>query len=274
MRFLFLGDIVGPPGVTFVRRALPILVQAERIDCVVANAENAHNGSGLTAPLYHKLREAGVDLVTLGDHVYKKAEIITTLTRDDRLCRPANFPSDAPGRDFVLTTARDGSSVAAFCLLGRTFMRPVDCPFRAADRVLADLAGRAQVIVVDVHAEATAEKYLLAHHLKGRVSAVLGTHTHVPTADEQILPGGTAFQCDVGMTGPYDSVLGRRLDRVLGTTLTFVPSAFDVATGDPRLAGALVEVDPATGQASSIRRIMLDEGGLAALPGGSRKEEG
>ncbi len=265
MRFLFLGDIVGPPGIALVRRALPPLVMAERIDCVIANAENAHNGSGLTAPLYRKLREAGVDLVTLGDHVYKKAEIIATLEKDDRLCRPANFPSEAPGREFVLTTARDGSSVAAFCVLGRTFMRPVDCPFRAADRVLAALAGRAQVVVVDVHAEATAEKYLLAHHLKGRVSAVLGTHTHVPTADEQILPGGTAFQCDVGMTGPYDSVLGRRLDRVLGTTLTFVPSAFDVATGDPRLAGALVEVDSATGRATSIRRFMLDESGVAAL---------
>jgi 2',3'-cyclic-nucleotide 2'-phosphodiesterase len=267
MRFLFLGDIVGPPGVTFVRRALPALLEAERIDCVLANAENAHNGSGLTAPLYRKLREAGIDLVTLGDHVYKKAEIIATLTKDDRVCRPANFPTEAPGLDHVLTTARDGTTIAAFCVLGRTFMRPVDCPYRAADRVLSMLAGRAQVIVVDVHAEATAEKYLLAHYLKGRVSAVLGTHTHVPTADEQILSGGTAFQCDVGMTGPYESVLGRRLDRVLGTTLTFVPSAFDVATGDPRLAGAIVEVAPDTGQASSIRRFMLDERGLAALEG-------
>jgi metallophosphoesterase (TIGR00282 family) len=260
MRILFIGDVVGPPGVTLLRRVLPLLQAAERIDCIIANAENAHNGSGLTASLYRKLRDAGVDLVTLGDHVYKKAEIISTLTKDDRVCRPANFPTEAPGREFVIGTARDGTIVGTFCVQGRTFMRPaVDCPFRAADRVLAALAGKVQVIVADIHAEATAEKYLLAHHLKGRVSAVLGTHTHVPTADEQILPGGTAFQCDVGMTGPYDSVLGRRLDRVLGTTLTFVPSAFDVATGDPRLAAALVEVDATTGKASAIRRIMIDE---------------
>jgi len=144
-------------------------------------------------------------------------------------------------------------------------MRSVDCPFRAADRVLAALAGQARCIVVDAHAEATADKYLLGHHLKGRVSAVLGTHTHVPTADEQILPGGTAFLCDVGMTGPYDSILGRRVDRVLSTTVTFVPSAFDVATGDPRLAGAIVDVDPATGRSQAIRRVMLTEADLAAM---------
>src|SRR5262249_39531493 len=185
--------------------------------------------------------------------------IIPTLEKEDRICKPANFPPDAPGREFVVAAARDGTPVAALALLGRTFMRPVDCPFRAADRVLQALAGQARCVVVDVHAEATAEKYLLGHYLKGRVSAVLGTHTHVPTADARILPGGPAFISDVGMTGPYDSVLGRRIDRVLYTTVTFVPSAFDVAEGDPRLAGALVEVDPATGQAQTIRRVMVDE---------------
>jgi metallophosphoesterase (TIGR00282 family) len=203
--------------------------------------------------------------VTLGDHIYKKAEIIPTLGQEERLCKPANFPPDAPGREYALATARDGTPVAAVCLLGRTFMRPVDCPFRAADRVLRELEGKARVVVVDLHAEATADKYLLAHHLKGRVSAALGTHTHVPTADEQVLPGGTAFISDVGMTGPYDSVLGRRIDRVLPTTITFVPSAFDVATGDPRLAGALVDVDPVTGRAHAIRRLMLGEAGLEEL---------
>jgi metallophosphoesterase (TIGR00282 family) len=208
-----------------------------------------------------------VDLVTLGDHIYKKAEIIPTLQKDDRVCRPANFPPDAPGREYVVAPARDGTPVAVVSLLGRTFMRPVDCPFRAADRVLGALAGQARVVVVDMHAEATADKYLMGHHLKGRVSAVLGTHTHVPTADEQVLPGGTAFISDVGMTGPYDSILGRRVDRVLFTTVTFVPSMFEVATGDPRLGGALVDVDPATGQATAIRRLMLDEAGLAALAG-------
>jgi calcineurin-like phosphoesterase len=145
-------------------------------------------------------------------------------------------------------------------------MRPVDCPFHAVDRVLKTLDGQARCIIVDIHAEATADKYLMAHHLKGRVSAVLGTHTHVPTADEQILPPGTAFISDVGMTGPYDSILGRRIDRVLSTAVTFVPSAFDVASGDPRLAGAIVEVDSASGRASAIRRVMLDEAGLATLP--------
>ncbi len=265
MRILFIGDIVGPPGVTFVRKALPPLIAREGLDLVVANAENAANGSGITPPLYRKLREAGVDLVTLGDHVYKKADIIRTMEQDERVCKPANFPPDAPGREFVVAPARDGTPAAAFCVLGRTFMRPVDCPFRAADRVLAALGDRAKVVVVDIHAEATADKYLLGHYLKGRVSAVLGTHTHVPTADEQILPGGTAFISDVGMTGPYDSVLGRRVDRVLSTTVTFVPSAFDVATGDVRLGGAIVEVDAATGRATAIRRFLLDEAGLAAL---------
>jgi len=241
---------------------------------VIANAENAAGGPGITNRLYRKVRAAGVALGTLGDHIYKKAEIIETLEKDGRICKPANFPPDAPGRDYALTTARDGTPVAALCVLGRQFMRPVDCPFRAADRVLRELEGQARVIVVDAHAEATAEKYLLGHHLAGRVSAVLGTHTHVPTADEQILPGGTAFISDVGMTGPYDSILGRRVDRVLFTTVTFIPSAFDVAEGDPRLGGALVDVDPTTGRATAIRRLMLDEKGLEALrPSEVRSQE-
>ena len=264
MRLLFIGDIVGSPGVAFVRRALPGLIAREAIDLVVANAENAANGSGLTPNLYRQLRQAGVDAVTLGDHIYKKAEIISTLTTEERICKPANFPPDAPGRDFAAATARDGTIVAVMSLMGRTFMRAVDCPFHAADRVLPALTERARVIVVDVHAEATADKYLLGHHLKGRVSAVLGTHTHVQTADEQLLPGGTAFISDVGMTGPYESILGRRIDRVLPTTITFVPSAFDVATGDPRLGGALVDIDPATGQSHAIRRVMLTEAQLDA----------
>jgi metallophosphoesterase (TIGR00282 family) len=265
MRILFIGDIVGAPGVNFVRKALPVLVARDGIDFVVANGENAAGGSGLTAALYRRVREAGVDLITLGDHIYKKSEIIPILEKEERVCKPANFPPDAPGRDYAFATARDGTPVAALCLLGRTFMRPVDCPFRAADRVLASLPPEVKVIVVDAHAEATGEKYLLGHYLKGRVSAVLGTHTHVPTADEQILGDGTAFISDVGMTGPYDSILGRRIDRVLNTTVTFVPSSFDVAEGDPRLAGAVVDLDAATGRATAIRRVMLDEAGLAAI---------
>jgi hypothetical protein len=265
MRILFIGDIVGAPGLNMVKRALPVLIPLERIDFVIANAENAAGGSGLTEQLYKKLRSAGVDLLTLGDHIYKKQEIIPTLQQEERVCKPANFPPEAPGRCYALAPARDGTPVAALCVLGRTFMRSVDCPFHAADRVLKELEGKARVVIVDAHAEATADKYLLGHHLKGRVSAVLGTHTHVPTADEQILEGGTAFISDVGMTGPYDSILGRRIDRVLLTTITFVPSAFDVATGDPRLGGAIVDVDAATGRAQSIRRIMIDEKQLVAL---------
>jgi 2',3'-cyclic-nucleotide 2'-phosphodiesterase len=255
MKLLFIGDIVGQIGVEFVRTALPKLIADEKIDLVVANAENAANGSGLTPRGYRQLRQAGVDLITMGDHVYKKADVVAVFESEDRICRPANFPPDAPGRELIQATARDGTTVAAFCVLGRTYMRPVDCPFRAADRVLGQLGPEVKCILVDVHAEATADKYLLGHYLKGRVSAVLGTHTHVPTADEQILPGGTAFICDVGMTGPYDSILGRRIDRVLKTTITFVPTPFDVAEGDVRLGAAIVDVDAATGQATAIRRF-------------------
>jgi metallophosphoesterase (TIGR00282 family) len=260
MKLLFIGDIVGQVGVDCVRDLLPPLIAREQLDLVIANAENAANGSGLTPRGYRQLRQAGVDLITMGDHVYKKLDVLAVFEKEDRICRPANFPPDAPGRDVVRTTARDGTPVAAFGVLGRTFMRPVDCPFRAADRVLGQL-GDVKCVLVDVHAEATADKYLMAHYLKGRVSAVIGTHTHVPTADEQVLPGGTAFISDVGMTGPYDSILGRRIDRVLATTLTFLPTPFDVAEGDVRLGGAIVEIDAATGKATAIRRVMLPVAG-------------
>jgi len=265
MRILFIGDIVGQPGVAMVKRAVPVLVATEKLDLVVANAENASGGSGMTPGAYAQIRQAGVDVVTLGDHIYKKQEIISVLEKDDRVCKPANFPSDAPGREFVQTPARGGTLVAVFSLLGRTFMRPADCPFQAADRVLQKLNGQCRVIIVDMHAEATADKYLMAHHLKGRVSAVLGTHTHVPTADEQVLPPGTAFISDVGMTGPYDSILGRRVDRVLSSAISFVPSSFEVATGDPRLGGAIIDIDSATGRANSIRRLMINEQDLCNL---------
>ena len=256
MKILFLGDIVGQPGIDIVREAVPRLITEESLDLVIANAENACSGSGLTPRQYRQLRQAGIDLITMGDHIYRRSEIIPTLETEDRICKPANFPREAPGREFILAPARNGVVVAAFCLLGRTYMRSVDCPFRAADRVLAELGEKAKVILVDMHAEATADKYLMGHYLKGRVSAVLGTHTHVPTADEQLL-GTTAFISDVGMTGPYDSILGRRVDRVLAHHLNFVPTAFDVASGDPRLAGAIVEVDAGTGHATAIRRVMV-----------------
>lgn len=263
MRILFIGDVVGPPGVVFLRTAVPHLRSAERLDAVVANAENATNGSGLHPRDYRAVRAAGVDAVTLGDHAYKKFDIADTLANPaEPVGKPANFPPSAPGKEVVVFAATNGVPVAVISLIGRTYMKPVDCPFAAADRVLAAVAGRAKVILVDIHAEATADKYLLAHHLKGRVTAVLGTHTHVPTADEQVLSGGTAFISDVGMTGPHDSILGRRIDRVLRTAITFEPTAFDVATGDVRLCGAIVDVDSATGKATAIRRVTLRESDL------------
>jgi metallophosphoesterase (TIGR00282 family) len=270
MRLLFIGDIVGAPGVQLVRRAVPLLRAREGLDLVVANAENAAGGSGLYPNTLRQLRAAGVDAVTMGDHLYKKVDLVSALTGDEPIVKPANFPAAAPGRDHVIVTARSGERVAVLSVLGRTFMRPVDCPFRAADRVLAALPPDVRCILVDAHAEATADKYLLAHHLKGRVSAVLGTHTHVPTADEQVFPEGTAFVCDVGMTGPYDGVLGRKADRVLSVALTFVPTPFDVATGDVRLGGAVVDVDGATGRATAIRRIMVTEAEVAGWEAAAR----
>ncbi|HEV3165414.1 MAG TPA: TIGR00282 family metallophosphoesterase [Isosphaeraceae bacterium] len=258
LKILFIGDVVGSPGRKMVGNVLPRLIPRWGIGLVVCNAENAAGGSGLTIKCYEELVEAGVDVFTMGDHIYRKDEIFNLFERTNRLCKPANFPPDAPGSESAIVQARDGTPVGVFTLIGRTYMRPVDCPFRAADRVLERLGSTVKVIVVDVHAEATSDKQLLGRYLDGRVSAVLGTHTHVATADEQILPEGTAYQTDVGMTGPYDSILGRRYDRVLAATLTFVPHYFDVATDDPRLCGALVEVDPASGRALGIRRVAID----------------
>jgi metallophosphoesterase (TIGR00282 family) len=264
MRLLFLGDIVGPPGVGLVKTAVPVLRRHEAIDIVVANAENASGGAGLSPNVYRQLRAAGIDAITLGDHIYKKFDIAGVLDDPNQpVCKPANYPAAAPGRDHVSLTVK-GTPVVVLSLMGRTFMRPVDCPFAAADRVLATVPS-GTVVIVDVHAEATADKYLLAHHLNGRAAAVLGTHTHVQTADEQILSGGTAFLCDVGMCGPYASILGRRVDRVLETAVTFIPTAFDVATDDVRLAGAVVDIDPATGRATAIRRLMLREADVAGM---------
>jgi metallophosphoesterase (TIGR00282 family) len=259
VRILLIGDVVGKPGKQIIVKALRGLRQREGIDFVIANAENAEGGSGLTPAIYHDLIAAGVDCITLGDHIYKKQEICDILRTENNIVKPANYPPQAPGHNWVAVPAASGERVGVFCLLGRVFMRPVDCPFAAADRVLAEMPEDIKVRVLDFHAEATSDKQLMGRHLDGRVSAVLGTHTHVATADEQILPGGTAFQCDVGMTGPYDSILGRKIDRVLETTITFQPTHFQVATGDPRLAGTLVDVDSSTGKATAIRRIMVNQ---------------
>jgi len=259
LRILFIGDVVGAPGRRIVGHVVPRLILRWNLGLVVCNVENAAGGSGLTLACFEELLDSGIDVMTMGDHVYRKDEIFQVFGKSDRVLRPANFPLDAPGPDLAIVNARDGTQVAVFSLLGRTFMKPVDCPFQAADRILQKIGETTKCILLDMHAEATSDKQLMGRYLDGRVSAVLGTHTHVATADEQILKKGTAFQADVGMTGPHDSILGRRYDRVLSATLTMVPSFFDVATGDPRLNGALVEVDPSTGHALSIRRVMIDQ---------------
>jgi 2',3'-cyclic-nucleotide 2'-phosphodiesterase len=259
MRLLLIGDIVGKPGERIVTRCVPGLRKRESLDLVIANAENAADGSGLAPSIYRKLITAGVDCITLGDHIYRRSEIASVLTSAENIVKPANYPASAPGKTWCVVTAADGTRVAVFSLLGRVFMRPVDCPFTAADRVLAEIPEEVKVRVLDFHAEATSDKQLMGRYLDGRASAVLGTHTHVTTADEQIFPGGTAFQCDVGMTGAHESILGRRIDRVLETTLTFQPTQFDVAQGDVRLSGTIVEIDPTTGRAQSIRRLVVTE---------------
>jgi len=262
VRLLLVGDVVGKPGRRIVTRALPLLRRHCQLDFIVVNAENAAGGSGLTPELFYEIIEAGANCITMGDHIYARRQLEAVLRSDSRIVRPANYPPDAPGRDFTILHAANEEPVAVISLLGRVFMRPVDCYLQAADRVLDRLSSLVKVILVDFHAEATSDKQTLARYLDGRVSAVLGTHTHVATADEQILPGGTAFQCDVGMTGPHESIIGRKIDCVLHTTKTFEPTPFEVATEDVRLNGTIVEVDPVTGKSLGIWRLCLFENDL------------
>jgi hypothetical protein len=258
LRILCLGDIVGRPGRQVVHQKLPALVRERAVDLVVANAENIAGGSGITANLFNKIRSYGVDVVTLGDHIYRKADIVPTLQTSERIVRPANLAASAAGRRFTVVTTNRGVPVAVFCLLGRIYMNlPVDDPFAAADRVLAELPASVRVCVCEMHAEATSEKVGMGHWLDGRCSVVVGTHTHVPTADARILPGGSAVITDLGMCGPYDSILGRRKDRVLKHMTTNMPHMYEVATHDVRLCGALAEIDPETGRAQNIERIEI-----------------
>ncbi len=262
---LLIGDVVGKPGVRITVKALPILRRHEHLDLIVVNGENSADGSGITPEIYRDLIDAGADCITLGDHIYRRREISTTLESESRILKPANYPAEAPGRGWTVLETQGGDHVVVLSLIGRVFMRPVDCPFIAADRVLAECPESVKVRLLDFHAEATSDMQLMGRYLDGRVSAVLGTHTHVPTADECILPGGTAFQCDVGMTGPHESILGRKIERVAETTLTFRPTHFQVAKGDVRLNGAIVDVDDASGKATAIRRLALTAEQLEAL---------
>lgn len=249
--------MVGSPGRSIACSALPRLIPAWGLDLVVCNAENSAGGSGISERCHEELSLAGVDVFTLGDHVYRNDDVHALFARSGRLLRAANFPTDAPGHELAIVEARDKTPVAVFTLMGRTYMRPVDCFLRTSDRILERVGSAVKVILVDVHAEATSDKQLIGRYLDGRVTAVLGTHTHVPTADEQIFPGGTAYQTDVGMTGPYDSILGRKYEKVLAAALSPVPNRLDVARDDVRLCGALIEADPDTGEALKIERVRL-----------------
>ena len=259
LRLVLIGDIVGKPGMRIACAAVPWLRRAMSIDVVIANAENAADGSGLRCVDYRRLIEHGINVVTLGDHLYRKREIMGPLTNEDNIIRPANLPERAPGRGSTVFKARDGVEIGVTNLIGRVFMKPVDCPFHAADRELAAFDPTIKIRLVDFHAEATSDKQLMGRYLDGRVSAVLGTHTHVATADEQILPLGTGFQCDVGMTGPFDSVLGRKTTAVMEATLHGVPVPFQVAVGDVRLNGTWVDINIATGSCEAIGRINVKE---------------
>lgn len=265
MRFLFIGDIVGKPGREIVVQALPGLIVRERLDAVIANAENAAGGSGITPAIYKELTAAGVDAITLGDHVYRRREIGPVLERESNIVRPANLPDEAVGRSWAAVPARNGGQVGVCCVLGQLFMNPIDSPWRAGDRALAAMPSDVKIRLIDIHVEATSEAQLLGRYFDGRATAVLGTHTHVATADEQILPGGAAFQCDVGMTGPHDSILGRRIDRVMETKLTARPTQFEVASGNVQINGAVVEADDETGCAISITRLRVHESELPEL---------
>ena len=257
MRILCIGDVVGRPGKHACSQVIPKLVREHELDCVVANAENAAAGSGMTPQMFSKLRHQGVDCVTMGDHLYRRREIIPLLESSERIVKPANLPAESAGREYALIGLSSGVRVAVISLLGRTGMNVrSDCPFHAAERVLDQLPKDVRLIVVDFHAETTSEKVAMGWFLNGRVTAVVGTHTHVQTADERILPGGTAYITDLGMTGPYDSVLGRDKDRVIKSLYTGMPHPYDVASRDVRLAGAIIEADSTTGRAIRIERVL------------------
>ncbi len=270
VNLLCIGDVVGRPGRFVVSQALPELVKKHDIHCVICNVENAAGGSGFTPQLYEKFRRYGVHLITLGDHIYRRVEILPTLERSTIMVRPVNYPPNSPGRLVGLTETAIGPKVAVLSVMGRLYMKPnADCPFRGIDNALRQVPPDVKIIVVDVHAEATSEKVALGWHLDGRVSVVFGTHTHIPTADERILPHGTAYITDLGMTGPYDSVLGRRKDRVIKHLMTNLPHPFDVAEADVRMCGVLVQVESATGRATHIERVNVSAANYVPMTNGS-----
>lgn len=255
MKILFIGDIVGSPGREAIKKLLPGLKKEESLDFVVANAENAAGGSGITQPVAEELFSAGIDVLTSGDHIWKKREIFEFINQELRILRPLNFPAGAPGRGFGIFKTKNGAKVGVVNVNGRVFMEALECPFKTTLAAVEEMAKEAKIILVDIHAEATSEKVALGWYLDAKASAVLGTHTHVQTADERILPGGTAYLTDVGMTGPLDSVIGRKTEDVLERFLTSIPVRFSVASENIQLQGAVIEIDEKSGKAKSIIRI-------------------
>ena len=262
VRLVMVGDVVGKPGLRITCQAIPWLRSVVKASAIIVNAENAADGSGLRCKDYRRLCDAGVDGVTLGDHVYRKREIIDVLESESNIVRPANLPPGAPGKHHAILELPEGIRLAIVCLQGRVFMKPVDCPFRALDAVLETIPSDVPLRLVDFHAEATSDMQLMGRYGDGRVTAVLGTHTHVATADEQILPGGTAFQCDIGMTGPFESILGRKIDAVLEATLHALPTPFQVAAGDVRLNATWIDADLLSGKCTNLGRINVTENTL------------
>jgi metallophosphoesterase (TIGR00282 family) len=257
VRILFIGDIVGRPGRELVRHGLPSIVEHHAIDLVIANAENAAAGFGITREIGDQLLEWGVDVMTSGNHIWDKKEALAYIGAEPRLLRPANYPAGAPGTGSYLARTKDGQSVGVINVMGRVFMLNIDDPFAVVLREIDAMRQRTRTIFVDFHAEATSEKIAMGWHLDGRVAAVVGTHTHVQTADERILPRGTGYLTDVGMTGPHDSIIGVEIEAALGRFLNALPARFETATGNPRLNAVIVETDPATGLATDIERLSL-----------------
>lgn len=254
MRVLMIGDIVGRPGRRAVRDCLPCLKQELNIDFVVANGENAAGGNGITKVIAKELYSYGIDMLTMGNHVWNQKEIFNYIDTDDRIVRPANYPPGTPGKGYNIYTSGE-TKIAVVNISGRVFMPDMDCPFRKVDEIITEIKEKTPLILVDFHAEATSEKVAMGWHLAGRVSAIVGTHTHVQTADERILPGGTAYITDLGMTGPRDSVIGVQKDIILKKFITGLPQRFSVANTSYQFNAVLIDIDDHTGAATDINRI-------------------
>lgn len=257
MNLLFIGDIFASPGRRIVSENLQHIVATEHIDLTIANAENAAGGFGITPLIAEELLSFGLDVLTMGNHIWDKKEIYEYIAHQPKLLRPANYPDELPGKGVLVVEGRNGVACAVMNLQGRVHMPPTDCPFRKADALLAALDPAVKIRLVDFHAEMTSEKMAMGWHLNGRVSAVLGTHTHIATADTRILPGGTAYQTDVGMTGPYDSVIGVERETILRRFLTGIPIRMEAAKGNPQLHAVIVEADETTGKAVAVKSYAL-----------------